>query len=371
MESMTFIFAIVLVALAAVGFLVWQLQQKITVLTQPQEDPTQKIMLDLIENLRREVHHSSGEQRKEMTKTLELLETKFANLNKSVDSKISENTKTLGERLDNAAKVIAELSKSQGQMKEIGEHVKSFTDFLRHSKRRGGMGEEILNDMLADALPADKFQLQHQFRTGDAVDAVVKTTNGLIPIDAKFPLENFRAYVNADNEAVREAARKEFGKDVKKHIDAIAKKYIMPDEGTTDFAIMYVPAESVHYEAAIATEELVQYARGKRVHLVSPASLFYFLRVILIAFQSQKFEENAKKVLGLIAGVKLEATKFGESVQLTAKHISNAKKNMDDTVSSWDRLEGRIDRVAEIGGESAATAVIAKKKAADNQLPLE
>jgi DNA recombination protein RmuC len=336
--------------------------EKLKKIEQPQDDQAQSLMLQTIKDLREEISKSSGAQRQEMTNTLDLLEKKFTNLNKSVDDKISENTKMLGERLDNAAKVISQTNAELGKMQEIGENVKSFTDFLRHGKRRGILGEEGLNDMLTDALSVDQFALQYRFSSGDTVDAVVKTANGLIPIDAKFPLENFRAFTNAENDTARDAARKEFGKDVKKHIDAIAKKYIRPDEGTTNFAVMYIPAESVHYEAAIADETLANYARSQHIHLVSPNSLFYFLRVILLAFQSQKIEENAKRVLGMIAGVKKESEKFGAGLELTSKHLGNAKKNMDDTVAGWDRLSGRIERVSELGEGTTALEVEPKQE---------
>jgi DNA recombination protein RmuC len=150
----------------------------------------------------------------------------------------------------------------------------------------------------------------------------------------------------ADDEKERDGFRNEFKKDVKRHIDSIGRKYIRPEEGTVDFAIMYLPAESIYNEAS-ENAEIAKYSRSRNVQLVSPNSLFYFLRVVLIAYQSEKFEENAKKVLSLIAGVKQEATKFGEGLELTAKHLSNAKKNMDDTVSGYQKLELKIDRVGE------------------------
>ncbi len=358
--------AIIVVVLVAVLFFVWQLLQKVNNLAEPKDDQAQSLMLQTIKDLREEINKSSGAQRKEMTDTLDLLEKKFTNLNKSIDSKIADNTKMLGERLDHAAAVIAKTNVELGKMQEIGENVKSFTDFLRHGKKRGILGEEGLNDMLADALAESQYELQYRFASGETVDAVVKTTNGMIPIDAKFPLENFRAFTNADTDAARESARREFGKDVKKHIDSIAKKYIRPDEQTTNFAVMFIPAESVHYEAAIADPALADYARAKHINLVSPNSLFYFLRVILIAFQSQKIEENARKVLQQIEGVKKESEKFGEGLALTAKHLNNSKTNMDNTINSWGKVESRIERVSELGGDEKPQVI---KTTEPEQLP--
>ncbi|MCF7846172.1 MAG: DNA recombination protein RmuC [Candidatus Peribacteraceae bacterium] len=362
-----FLAAAILLAFGAFAFFV---HRKFSELQKPSDDNSQKLMLDVIENLRKEINHQGGESRKETMKTLELLESKFANLNQSVDSKLAENTKSLSERLDNAAKVIGAVKGELGKMSEIRGSVESLTNFLKHSKRRGNLGEEGLKEMLAEALPQEKWKLQYQFSSGEAVDAVIETKNGVIPVDSKFPLENFDKMRNSNDDKAAETFRKEFGRDVKKHIDAIAKKYIKPEEGTTDFAVMYLPAESIYNEAS-ENAEISKYARSKNVQLVSPNSFFYFLRVVLIAFQSEKFEENAKKVLSLIAGVKTEAGKFGSTLELTAKHLNNAKKNMDETISGYQKLETKIERVGEYSDAVPLAEVREESKNGEEKLPLE
>jgi DNA recombination protein RmuC len=360
-----FFAAAIFVAFAAFAFFV---HTKLKQLQKPNDDSAQKLMLDVIENLRKEVNHQGGESRKETMKTLELLENKFANLNDSVDQKLTDNTKKLDARLDGAAREIAKVSGELGKMAEIRSSVESLTNFLKHSKRRGNLGEEGLKEMLAEALPQEKWGLQHQFSSGEAVDAVIKTKNGIIPVDSKFPLENFDKMRNSNDDKAAEGFRKEFGKDVKKHVDAIAKKYIKPEEGTTDFAVMYLPAESIYNEAS-ENAEVSKHARSKNIQLVSPNSFFYFLRVVLIAFQSEKFEENAKKVLSLIAGVKTEAGKFGENLSVLNKHIGNAKTKMDEVAGGYTRLEGKIDRVGEYSDALPLAEVAEEKK--EEKLPLE
>ena len=356
--------AAILLAFIGLAFFV---QKKFNELQKPADDNSAKLMLDVIENLRKEIHHQSGETRKETLRTLELLETKFANLNKSVDSKLAENTKNLGERLDNAAKVIGAVKGELGKMSEIRGSVESLTNFLKHSKRRGNLGEEGLKEMLTEALPREKWKLQFQFASGEAVDAVIETKNGVIPVDAKFPLENFEKMRAAADEKTAESFRKEFAKDCKKHIDAIAKKYIRPEEGTTDFAVLYLPAESIYNEAS-ENSEISRHARTRNIQLVSPNSFFYFLRVVLIAFQSEKFEENAKKVLSLIAGVKTEAGKFGENLAVLNKHVSNSKTKMDEALAGFARLDAKIDRVGEY---SDALPLSEVEEKGEEQLPLE
>lgn len=343
----TLIFGILALAIGAIFFALWHLQRKLQDLTKPEDAEKQKIFLQMLENLRKEIRLSSGEQRQEMLKTLTLLENKFTNFNQSVDAKIAENTKILGERLDNAARVIGAVRGELGKMQEIRGAVDSLTNFLRHNKRRGDLGEEGLKEMLNEALPREKFELQFPFRSGEKVDAIIKTKNGLIPVDAKFPLENFEKLTHATEPKIQTSFRLAFQKDVKKHLDAIAQKYLRPDEGTTDFAVMYLPAESLFNEAS-ENVEICKYARAKKIQMVSPSSFFYFLRVILMAYQSERFAENAKQVLHLIAGVKVEATKFGEGLNLTAKHLNHANTKMQESLTSYQKLEMKIERVQEL-----------------------
>src|SRR5260370_7120004 len=167
-------------------------------------------------------------------------------------------------RLDNAAKVVGDLREKVGQIHEVGKAAAELVNILRAPKLRGGMGELFLNDLLAQILPPEHFRLQHHFKNGDVVDAVILIGATFVPVDSKFPLENFRSVVEAATESERIAARKQFLRDVKKHVDAIATKYILCDEGTYDFALMYVPPENVYYETIIKEDNA-----GSERHLSS------------------------------------------------------------------------------------------------------
>ena len=220
------------------------------------------------------------------------LETTNKTLNSALHSNsdqmirtLQENSRELNMRLDKAAAVIKTVGVEVGQMSEIGRSMKELQDFLKSPKMRGNIGEEILKDLITQMFPKSSFHLQYQFKSGEKVDAAIKTDGGILPIDSKFPMESFQRMMKADNPTSSEKTtlQKEFVRDVRHHIDAIAKKYILPDEGTMDFALMYVPSESVFYELC-NLQEVMDYARRCRVYVVSPSTLYAHLQTILLSF---------------------------------------------------------------------------------------
>jgi DNA recombination protein RmuC len=187
----------------------------------------------------------------------------------AVTSQLQNSTGQINERMDNAARVVSdvtrglgELSKATEQVFDVGKDIAGLQEILRAPKLRGEIGEFFLGDLLSQILPTSHFELQYAFRDGTRVDAVIKFSNGLVPVDSKFPL----------TEEEKRGAKRKFVSDVKKRIDEIASNYIVPDEGTFNFALMYIPAENVYYETIIKDEafgdekQLAAYAFSKRAH---------------------------------------------------------------------------------------------------------
>jgi len=168
--------------------------------------------------------------------------------NKNITEALQKSNKSINERLDNAAKYISQVSKEVGEMSEIGRSMRELQEFLQSPKLRGNIGEEVLKDLITQMLPKSSFKLQHTFKSGAKVDVALKTAAGILPIDSKFPAENFRQYIKARNESDKKTYKKALVNDIRKHIRDIASKYILPEEGTMDLALMYVPSESVYYE---------------------------------------------------------------------------------------------------------------------------
>jgi len=260
----------------------------------------------------------------------------------SVTSQLQNNTGQMGSRLDNAAKVIqdvqnklGELGQATQEIKELGQSVSKLEEMLKAPKLRGGLGELLLEDLLKQVLPANAYDIQYRFKSGQAVDAIIRIANGIVPVDSKFPLENFQKMLEAKSEQEKKTTSRLFRMDVKKHIDAIAGKYILPDEGTFDFALMYIPAENIFYETIIKDEafpdedSLQMYAGNLHVIPVSPNSFYAYLRVIALGLKGLQIEKSAKEIFQNLELLGTELRKFNDVFETLGTQLNNAKNNYD------------------------------------------
>lgn len=257
-------------------------------------------------------------------------------------------SKAINERLDRAARVIAGVQKSIGEMSEIGRGMKDLQEFLRSPKLRGNIGEQVLKELLGQMLPKQSFNLQYSFKSGAKVDAAIKTAAGIIPVDAKFPMENFRKMTGAKTDEEKKAFEKDFVKDVRKHIDDISSKYILTEEGTIDYALMYLPSEAVYYEV-VNNADLFDYSGKKRVLPVSPMTFYAYLRAILMSFEGQKIEAKARQILAAIRAVQKDYNKVEDNLSVLGKHIQNAYNQMSNVVSGFTLLGQKLSSTQALG----------------------
>lgn len=278
-----------------------------------------------------------------------------------VTSQLQNNTGQMGTRLDNAAKVIqdvqnklGELGQATKEIKELGQSVSKLEEMLKAPKLRGGLGELLLEDLLKQVLPLRSFEMQYRFKNGQAVDAVILLSGGMVPVDSKFPLENFQKMLDAKSDQEKRTAVRTFRSDVKKHIDAISDKYILPDEGTFDFALMYVPAENIYYETIIKDETVAEeeglysYAMKKRVIPVSPNSFYAHLRVIAMGFKGLQIEKSAKEIFQSLERLGSELQKFTETFETLGSQLNNAKNNYDKADKQLNNLTEKFKTVQSI-----------------------
>jgi len=267
-----------------------------------------------------------------------------------LQGRLDKTTESLNQRLDKAAQVIGEVNKELGSMSEIGRSMKDFQALLTSPKLRGNLGEQILYDTLSQTLPSSHYETQYKFKEGQTVDAVVRTTSGVICIDAKFPMENFIQMAKAENETDRKNCLKSFVRQVKKHIDDVQRKYILPSEGTLEYAVMYVPSEKVFYEIVMESEELLQYAHDRNILLVSPNTFLCYLRTVMIGLERAKIEEETGRIIELLKTIQKENIKFGEGLSLVNRHMTNARNALENTNNQYDRFSNKIDQVKLLGG---------------------
>lgn len=293
-----------------------------------------KVMQQSIDRNNKTINEALRFQSQDMTKTLQ------------------ENSRQLNERLDKAAAVIRDVGVEVGQMSEIGRSMKDLQEFLKSPKLRGNIGEQVLTDLIAQMFPKQSFFLQYQFKTGDKVDAAIRTDGGILSIDAKFPMENFQRMVKQDKQSTEYAlSEKEFIRDVKKHIDAISKKYILPDEGTMDFAMMYLPSEAVFYEV-VNLEEIMNYARKQRVYVVSPSTLYAHLQTILLSFEGKRIESRSKEIFKLLRGLQTDYEKISDNMNVLGKHLTNASSQYSNVSLSFSQFGSKLQTTKHLEDDS-------------------
>lgn len=330
--------------LLAIGFL-WLKHT----LKPEKDDREQNERLALLEQ---QLRHSAEQSNRQVGQMQESLRHLQGQMSQSLDN----TRKDVGERLDNASRVIQSVHKQLGQLDEssrhifnLGKDISRLQSALSAPKFRGQMGELFLQDLLSQILPPDHYATQHPFKGGEKVDAVVKLQAGMVPVDAKFPLENFRRLMESEGEE-NARGRKEFIRDVKKHIDAIASKYIRTDEGTFDFALMYIPAENIYYEVIIRDEDqtgmqLFQYALNKRVIPVSPNSFYAYLQTILLGLRGLRIEQSAREMIDHLTRLGKEFDRFTDAFRLVGKHLDNSSKQYGEAEKRLGKIEDKMSQI--------------------------
>ena len=350
--------AAVLLAAGALG-LAWWLARS---LARRDEGEGMRLVQQQLDALRGQVGQALASQGQLVGQQLAQLTTQLNERLREGGDLVQRSQVALGERLDHAARVVGEVQRGLGELREatakvfeVGRDVVSLHDILRAPKLRGGLGEHLLGDLLAQVLPPAHFTLQHGFRSGERVDAVVRLGDGLVPIDAKFPLEDFRRLLEAASDDDQKRARKAFVTRVRRHVDDVATKYILPDEGTYDFALMYVPAENVYYETIIRDDELggdrslAAYALERKVVPVSPNCLFAYLQAIALGLRGLRIEAHAKEVMGQLGRLTGDLGRFRDDFRVLGRHLGNAAQAHGAAERRLERLQGKLGSIA--GGE--------------------
>lgn len=248
-------------------------------------------------------------------------------------------------KISDVEKSLVRMEETYKQVLDISKDIVHLQDLLRAPKFRGGMGEFLLENLLTQIMPSKNFfSLQYSFKNGTKADAVIHIGDSLVAIDAKFPLESFRRMVDADDEEEKKRNRRQFVRDVNNRIDEVATKYILPDEGTYDFALMYIPAENIYYETILKDmqekdeKSIYSYALSKKVIPVSPHSLYPYLIVILRGLKGLAIEKNARSVIEYLGRLQVDLNRFKEGFRLVGGHLMNARSKYEDAEKRLDKF---------------------------------
>jgi DNA recombination protein RmuC len=287
-------------------------------------------------------------------------------LQETMQKRLESQQELLTRQLSESGRTVADLKKELGSLSEastrifeVGKDINRLQDILQSPKLRGGVGEVLLENLLAQIFPRSYFHMQYGFPGGAVVDAVVKIGERLVPIDSKFPIEDFRRVLEAE-EAERPKARRQFLANVRKRVDEIASKYILPDQGTFDFALMYIPAENVYYETIIRDEEskeggglsdMLGYAVSNRVVPVSPNTFYAYLQVILYGLKGMELEQRGAEILSHLRRLQGEVGRFNEEYNKLGTHLDNARGAYERGGKKLTGLETKLDGILEEGEE--------------------
>ncbi len=290
---------------------------------------------------------------------VESMQRQLEEVRRSMEQRLHGLTGTVAEQLQGSSKLMTTVSTQMGalsetarQLETLGRDITGLHDILAAPKLRGNLGEVLLEDMLKQVLPAGHYVMQYRLAAERGatviVDAVVRLGERWVPIDAKFPLESFQRLLAVANDDEARAARKAFYDAVRKQIDAIAQKYIRPDAGTYDFALMYLPAERIYYEAATRDEarELVDYAARSKVVLVSPNTLYAYLITVAYGLKGMQIERQAELLRVELAGLGRRFGQFLDLFEKVGRNLELAHKHHDDAARRGVQLAEQMNKIS-------------------------
>ena len=294
-----------------------------------------------------------AEMRDNLAQVRGMVQTQISEFRSEVTSSVGSLRQDVGSRLDSTTTTmgqvqtkLGELSEAAKQIQEVGKDIASLQEILQPPKLRGGLGEILLERLLEQVLPQASYGLQHPFRDGKIVDAVICLREGqLVPVDSKFPLESFKRILEAEQEENKVQRRREFLRSVRQHIDRVAE-YIRPDEGTLSFALMYVPAENVYYETIIKSEEnesdLFSYAIQKHVTPVSPHSFYAYLGAIALGLKGLAIERSAEQVVEHLHRLSTDFETIRVDFNTLGTHLNHATNKHSEAQRRLDRFNDRL-----------------------------
>jgi len=314
--------------------------------------------------LTRRVQGARNGTDEQLTKIQNQMSQNLNTVMEQVDRRLAQNVQAMNEsksflasRVSDTERTVREVSSGLGRLTQATsalqkstEDISSFQQLLKSPKVRGSFGEVMLNNLLADVLPADRFEVQSRFgSTGEIADAVIKLQDGyVVAVDAKFPLANYETQMKQEDPLARKKARAALMRDIKKHVVDISRKYIVPADRTLDYAFMYIPVEGVYYETMVSNpdgDSLWDFCLEYKVVPVSPNSFLAYLHTVLVGLRGMKIQEQTKEILESLGQTRRDFKQFADEFTKVGQHLTNAKNRFDDSARRLDKFGNRLDQI--------------------------
>ena len=334
--ALLFIFGFVIAGLLAFIFL--------TLRRKPQEKGESLLMLS-----------------QQLNDTRQVLDKKLGEINQILDKKLTESSNVMQGQLNQSADIVREVTKQLTRVEETNKRVEGFAEqmqslenILKSPKQRGSLGEYSLELLLERAFTPKQYARQYEFKNGEAVDFVIFIGEKILPVDSKFSLENYNRIVEEKDMAKKEQLEKIFIQDLKSRIDETSK-YIRPQENTFDFALMFIPAEGIYYDLMVNevgamksnTRDLVEYAAGKKVSIVSPNSFYAMLQTILQGLKAFHIEKSALEIRKHVEMLGQHIAKFDEYMQKLGNNLSTSVNSYNTAYKELGKIDKDVVKITD------------------------
>ncbi len=350
----TLLIALAIIVVAALGYVIMRLNE----IKKPDDN---KLFFEYFESLRKEIQTSGTESRKETQEKLDRIQDRMA-------KGLEMSTTTLQKQFGQSSKMIQEVTTKLTQLDETNKQVLGFSEqmqslenILKNPKQRGILGEYFLETLLGHVLQPNQYKMQYKFSNGEIVDAAIFFKDKIIPIDAKFSLEKYNKIMEEKEASKREQLEKDFKLDIKNRIDETAK-YIRPNENTTDFSFMFIPAEGIYYTLLIYkvgsldinANDLIEYAFKKHVIIVSPTSFFAYLETVMQGLKALKMEESVKEIIKKVGDLGRHLDSYEVYMQKLGGNLGTTVNMYNSAYKEFNKIDKDVYKITD--GESGGKA---------------
>jgi len=334
-------------AILVVAIIVWSASRRSAADLTAVRQEMQTSLAAQSQNMAAQINHLIQSVTQQLGQVRQELQTGVA----STGNLATQAQRDVAQQLQSSTNMLLQMQQRIGEVYQTSQDLTKATQTLQSvlggAKTRGSLGEITLDRILEDALPQSAYAMQYRFAsTGAIVDAIVRSSDHILSVDSKFPLDSYRRLLESG-----EDARREFSQAVRKHADSIAEKYILPDEHTFDYALMFVPSEGVYYELLMTEDpkhgRLDEYCRSKRVFPVSPNTFYACLSAIAVSLRGQQIEENARHLFAGLAGLQKQLESFAEVYDKLGTHLRNAQRNYEEADGKLNRARNSLEQMSQ------------------------